>query len=193
MVNSSAVDNQQPSLSCDGTTLYFTSNRAGNENYDFYVVTRKRLEEPAPVLLPDQLTNPPHLLAHVGKGGVVYLIDRENMGHYAGANACTGTNQTVQSFSGAGGVWGTPAFWQNGFYTGAAGNPLTMFSFDTSTGLFNTTPASQSVQVYGYTGTTPSASSQGTSHGIVWTLDVGLYGYASPNAAGGDAPHGRRV
>ncbi|MBK5292058.1 MAG: PD40 domain-containing protein [Acidobacteriia bacterium] len=47
-------DNQQPSLSCDGTTLYFVSNRPGglgNANYDIYVSTRKKLEEPAPVLL----------------------------------------------------------------------------------------------------------------------------------------------
>jgi hypothetical protein len=54
LVNNSAFDNQQPSLSCDGTALYFTSNRPGglgNGSYDFYVTTRKRLEEPAPVLL----------------------------------------------------------------------------------------------------------------------------------------------
>jgi hypothetical protein len=54
IVNGIDVDNQQPSLSCDGTTLYFTSTRAGgpgSAGYDFYVTTRKRLEEPAPVLL----------------------------------------------------------------------------------------------------------------------------------------------
>jgi len=49
LVNGSDVDNQQPSLSCDGTTLYFNSNRA-SAGYDFYVTTRKKLEEPAPVL-----------------------------------------------------------------------------------------------------------------------------------------------
>ncbi|MBK5294921.1 MAG: PD40 domain-containing protein, partial [Acidobacteriia bacterium] len=51
----SAADNDMPSLSCDGTTLYFVSNRPGglgNASYDIYVATRKRLEEPAPVLLP---------------------------------------------------------------------------------------------------------------------------------------------
>jgi hypothetical protein len=53
LVNNSAFDNHQPSLSCDGTTLYFTSNRPGglsNGNYDIYVTRRERLEEPAPVL-----------------------------------------------------------------------------------------------------------------------------------------------
>jgi hypothetical protein len=54
LVNGSDVDNQQPSLSCDGTTLYFTSNRVGgpgSTGYDFYVTTRKKIEEPAPVLM----------------------------------------------------------------------------------------------------------------------------------------------
>jgi hypothetical protein len=32
---------------------------------------------------------------------------------------------------------------------------------------------------------TPSISSQGSSDGIVWAIDAGLYGYASRNAAGG--------
>ena len=47
----SASDDTMPSLSCDGTTLYFTSDRPeGFGGYDLYVATRKRLEEPAPVL-----------------------------------------------------------------------------------------------------------------------------------------------
>ncbi|MFN0170289.1 MAG: hypothetical protein ACKV22_28045 [Bryobacteraceae bacterium] len=54
MINDFAFDNDMPSLSCDGTTLYFVSNRPGglgNRSYDIYVATRKRIEEPAPVLL----------------------------------------------------------------------------------------------------------------------------------------------
>jgi hypothetical protein len=144
----------------------------------------------APVLLPDQMSAgvPTHLLAHVGKEGVVYLINRDSMGTFSGqAGLCTGSNnQIVQSFPGAGGIWGTPAFWQNSLYTGGAGNPLSQFSFDTATGLFNAAArTSQSTQHFNYTGTTPSVSSQGASSGIVWALDVSLYGYASPSAAGG--------
>jgi len=48
----SAQDDDFPTLSCDGTALYFSSNRPGGVGgYDFYVATRKRLEDPAPVLL----------------------------------------------------------------------------------------------------------------------------------------------
>src|SRR5262249_44592192 len=34
------------------------------------------------VLMPDQSVGSPHLLVVIGKEGVVYLIDRDNMGHY---------------------------------------------------------------------------------------------------------------
>ena len=135
----------------------------------------------APILLPDQTSGPTHLLAHVGKEGVIYLIDRDNMGQF---NATNG--QIVQSFSAGGGLWGTPAFWQNGFYYIGAGSPLQVFPFDTSTGMFpSTSPSSQSSFVFGFPSGTPSISSQGATNGIVWAIDAGLYGYASPNAAGG--------
>ncbi len=39
-------------LSCDGTTLYFSSNRPGGFGAgDLYFTTRKRLDDPTPVLL----------------------------------------------------------------------------------------------------------------------------------------------
>ena len=135
------------------------------------------------VLLPDQTSGagPVHLLTQVGKEGVVYLMDRDNMGQYNP----TDNSQIVQSFPGpAYGLWGTPALWQNNLYIGGQGDSLKHFTFDPSTGMFNpTTPASQSPEAFGYTGDTPSVSSQGALNGIVWTIDSSLYGYASPNAS----------
>jgi len=141
----------------------------------------------APVILPDQTAVgvPPHLLVEIGKEGVVYLVDRDNMGHLQ-LNDCSGSNsQIVQSFPGAGGLWGTPSFWQNGLYYAGAGYPMTVFSFDASTGLFTTSAASQSANAFNFPDASPSISSQGASNGIVWGIDARLYGYASPNAAGG--------
>lgn len=134
----------------------------------------------ATVLFPNQTgSGPQHLLTQVGKEGVVYLVDRDNMGQYNPSN----NSQIWQSFSGpSNGLWGTPALWHNNLYVGGAGDSVKQFSFDPSSELFSTTAASQTAQVFGYTGTTPSVSSQGTAHGIVWALDEGLYGYASPNA-----------
>jgi hypothetical protein len=127
----------------------------------------------AVVLLPDQTAAPTHLLVEIGKEGVAYLIDRDNMGQFQAAN----NNQIVEAFN-ASGVWGTPAFWQNGLYTAGAGDSLKLFSF--SSGLFVSTPSSQSSTGFGYPGATPSLSSQGASNGIAWAIDASLYGYASP-------------
>ena len=144
----------------------------------------------APVLLPDQTTSglPAHLLAQVGKEGIVYLIDRDNMGQYSPSS----NGQIVQSFNGGGGLWGTPAFWQNGFYYAGAGDFLKVYGFDPASGMFSCTPlpcspspVSQSSNLFNFPGATPSISSQGASNGIVWAIDAGLYGYASPNAGGG--------
>jgi hypothetical protein len=139
----------------------------------------------AAVLLPDQTAGgPKHLLAQTGKGepgkgGVVYLIDRDNMGKFNPTN----NDQIWQSFpSTANGLWGTPAFWRNNLYTGGAADSLRQFAFNPATEMFNTTVASLSAQVFGYPGTTPSVSSQSVAHGIVWAIDASLYGYASPNA-----------
>ena len=133
------------------------------------------------ILLPEQTSGagPKHLLAQTGKEGIVYLIDRDNMGQFNSSN----NGQIVQSFPGPKfGLWGAPAWWHNNLYIGGQGDSLGQFTFDPTTELFNTTVASQSGQVFGYPGTTPSVSSRGASHGLVWTLDISLYGYASPNA-----------
>ena len=51
LISDGTADNTYPVLSCDGTTLYFASNRPGGYGgYDLYVATRKMLEAPAPVL-----------------------------------------------------------------------------------------------------------------------------------------------
>jgi hypothetical protein len=129
----------------------------------------------AVVLLPDQASAPTHLLAQLGKEGVVYLIDRDNMGQFNSANS-----QIVQSFSGTyvnQGLWGTPAFWQNSLYFAGQGEPLQAFAFNPgSPGQFTVTLSSLSAQAFGYPGATPSISSQAASGGIVWVIDASLYG-----------------
>ena len=140
------------------------------------------------VLLPDQNSGPVlHLLVAIGKQGLVYLIDRDNMGHYE-----PGTNQVVQSFTGSpSGFYGTPAFWQNNLYfagsldNSGSGDYLKLFSFNPTTGQFDTAPASQSAHYFNFPGASPSISSQGASNGLVWALDESAYGYANPNPTDG--------
>ncbi len=134
------------------------------------------------VLFPNQTgSGPQHLLTEVGKEGVVYLIDRDNMGQYNQNN----NSQIVQSFNGPTyGQWGVPALWHNNLYTGGQYDAVRQFSFNPSTELFNTSVASQTPESFGYPGASPSVSSQTGSHGVVWAIDSSLYGYASPNVSG---------
>jgi hypothetical protein len=135
----------------------------------------------ATILFPNQTSGqgPDHLLVQTGKGGVIYLIDRDKMGRFNS----TSNDQIRQSFPGPSfGLWGSPALWQNNLYTGGQYDSLRQFTFDTSTELFNSTAASLSTHTFGYPGTTPSVSSRGNTQGILWTIDASLYGYASPNA-----------
>ena len=142
-----------------------------------------------PVLLPAQSSGT-ELLVEIGKEGVVYLINANSMGMLQENDQCQGNNsQIVQTFSGSpSGFYGTPAFWQNSLYFGGsvdnsgAGDYLKMFSFNTSTGTFDTTPVSQSSEYYYFPGASPSVSSQGTANGIVWALNESAYGYANPDA-----------
>jgi hypothetical protein len=141
-----------------------------------------------PIILPDQTSGPfPHLLVQIGKEGVVYLVNRDDMGEYS-----TTSNNIAQTFNGSpSGFYGTPAFWQNTLYFGGSldnpgyGDYLKMFTFDPTTGIFNTTPASQSSHYFEFPGVTPSISSQGSSNGLVWAVEASAYGYANPNPTDG--------
>jgi hypothetical protein len=134
------------------------------------------------LLLPDQASAPQHLLVSGGKEGVMYLLNRDGMGHYC--SGCASDTNAVQSFQAFTAFFGTPAFWQNSLYFAGSGDNLRQFSFDTSTGQFKVAYASQSAQVFNFPGATPSVSSQGTSNGIVWAIDSSQYGVPSAFGSG---------
>jgi hypothetical protein len=133
------------------------------------------------VLLPDQTTGPPHLLVQGGKEGLIYLIDRDNMGKYQ-----VGVDNVVQEFQGDNGSWTTVAFWQNNLYiAGGAGNCDTLKSYDFIAGSgFTASPSSSSSHCFPFPGATPVVSSAGNSNGVVWAADVGCYGPPVPCSGG---------
>jgi hypothetical protein len=98
------------------------------------------------VLLPDRTSAPQHLLVSGGKQGVLYLLNRDGMGNYC--NSCARDTNAVQSFQAFSAFFGTPAFWQNARYFAGSGDNLRQFSFDASSGLFNSAAASQSAHVF---------------------------------------------
>ena len=135
------------------------------------------------VLLPDQTGSFPHLLVTGGKEGMIYLIDRDNMGQFR----ASGNSQIVQSFFGDNGSFTTPVFWQNNLYIAGAyqGNQdsLRMYNFNPVT-WFSTTPSSSSGHVFPFPGATPVISASGASNGIVWAVDTSCYGVPSPSPCG---------
>ena len=130
----------------------------------------------AALLLPDQPGPHPHLVLGGSKEGKLYLVDRDNMGHFRS----TDDNQIVQSFFVSPlGIFSTPAFWENNIYF--AGRADVLKAFRLSGGLFSTTPTSQSTALFEFPGATPAVSSNGSTNGIVWALDTN--GFAARNPA----------
>jgi outer membrane protein assembly factor BamB len=126
------------------------------------------------LLLPDQPgTQYPHLLVQAGKEGTIDLVNRDNMGHFHPGN----DSQIVQTLPFViGGIWGSPAFWNNRIYFGGAFDHLKSFSFDPQAQLLSTGPTSQSPEGFRFPGPSPVVSANGTSNGIVWAVETDNYG-----------------
>src|SRR5438445_1480521 len=133
------------------------------------------------LLLPDQsIGGHTHLLAQAGKEGKIYLVDRDTMGGFnSSADNIVQEIPNPNNTNFTGGLWGTPAFWNNTLYTWGVGMNLKAYSL--SNGLLSTTPTATGPQSSGYPGATPSVSSNGNSNGIVWTVQTD--GYNRPSVA----------
>jgi hypothetical protein len=136
------------------------------------------------LVLPDSAGSAahPHLLVGCGKEGRIYLLDRDNLGHFNPNN----DSQAVQTLPGAvGQMFGSPAFFGNQiYYAGGASDKLK--SFTVSNGLLGTTPSSESSAAFGGFGATPTISANGAADAIVWILDgnlVALHAYNAANLA----------
>lgn len=126
------------------------------------------------LLLPNQPTPPIHLLTCVGKEGNIYLVNRDNMGHF---NA-NGDTQVVQTLM-IGQVWGAPAYWLNQTYFWGDGDYLKAYRLYGS--LFSASPVSQDSKTSLYPAPTPTVSANGSTNGIVWAV------FTSNNKTGGAA------
>jgi hypothetical protein len=121
----------------------------------------------------------PHLLIAGSKAGTIYLLDRDNMGHFNAAN----DSQIVQSVTGAvNGMWCTPAWFNGRFYYIGSGDRLKAFTLSSAT--INPTPVSVSPTAIGTS--SPSISANGTSDAIVWAMQSSpyvLHAYNATNVA----------
>ncbi|MGA2814297.1 MAG: chitobiase/beta-hexosaminidase C-terminal domain-containing protein, partial [Candidatus Acidiferrum sp.] len=132
------------------------------------------------VLLPT-LSSGEQLLAQVGKSGTLLLLNRNNLGKYCvnQTPACTSSDpQIVQEIAGANtGVWGSPAYWNNNFYTVGVNDVIRAFSFNAGNdGLMSTSPTSTSSTTFAFASPTPSISANGNEDAVLWALDGSAYG-----------------
>ena len=128
------------------------------------------------VVLPDAAGSPAHqhLLVGAGKEGTIYLIDRDNMGHYS-----TASNNIVQTFVGAiGGSFDTPAYFNNTLFYLGSGDVLRAFNI--ANAVISTTASSTSQTAFGFPGATPSISANGTSNAIAWAIQSDAYASSGP-------------
>jgi hypothetical protein len=142
-----------------------------------------------PLILPDQSGPVPHELVASGKPGILYVVDRDDMGHFNSGASDSQIVQSVPAFPNTSsilnGIFMSPAYWNGRVYV--AGISASLQAYTLSAGLLSTSPESQTSEQFNWPGgATVSVSSNGTAAGVVWALDGGrgvLHAYDATNLA----------
>jgi hypothetical protein len=125
----------------------------------------------APVVLPDGLGSSQHphlLLAASGKQGILYLLDRDNLGKFhSQADQATAVVQELDAVTDTGRVFSTPSLLNGTAYYVGTFNVMT--SYQISAGVL--TLAQSGPTTFGYPGATLSISADGTNSGILWGIN----------------------
>ncbi len=112
----------------------------------------------------------PHLIVEVGKPGVIYLLNRDNLGGMG--QGPKGTDDVVQEIPETGGVWGSMAAWpgDGGYVYIPSVGSLEMLKYSTEKGAPHLSLVANSSENLGFGSGSPLVTSNGTSagSGIVW-------------------------
>jgi hypothetical protein len=133
-----------------------------NQNY----LNTNDLDFSEPVLvLPDQTGQYPHLMVAIGKEGTVYLINRDNMGHYC--STCSNRNaQIVEELRAFAPDPGALIYFNNAVYTSGAGSLIKALALHN--GLLSRTPIAHSkITTQGHS---PIISANGTTGAVLWQI-----------------------
>ena len=106
----------------------------------------------------------PDLLVQVGKEGVLRVVNRDNMGHF---NSSTDSN--LQDVGGNGSVYGSPVYFNGKIYVWGSGEYLKAFTV--TNGVLSTSPTDEATDLFGFPGSTPTISANGTSNAILWAMN----------------------
>jgi hypothetical protein len=185
-VNKGGTDYGDSALKLDSTGAvkdYFTPyNQANMASKDIDFGSANAL------ILPDQSGPVAHELVASGKPGVLYLLNRDDMGHYNTGGSDSQIVQSIAAFPNTtgvtNGIFMSPVYWNGSLYVAGVGGSLQ--SYTLSAGRLSMSPASQSPEQFSWPPATASVSSNGTTAGIVWVLDGNagvLYAYDATNLA----------
>ena len=129
------------------------------------------LSSAGPALLVDQPGTVSHLMVTAAKGGTIYVLNRDNMGHFH-SGSDSQIYQTIPNAVAHGGSeegnYSAPVFFNNRIYYAAINDNLKTFQLQS--GFFTTTPTSQSAVTYPTRGGAFSVSANGSSSGILWAI-----------------------
>jgi hypothetical protein len=117
-----------------------------------------------PVLLPDQPGPHRHLLIAGGKGGGIYVIDRDQMGRYHTGD----DSHAVQVIRKTQGIYSASAYWNQHVFFIWSDDVLKDYRLDH--GQLSSAPAAQGTTRFNDPGATPTVSANGNTNGIVWVL-----------------------
>ena len=99
-----------------------------------------------------------------GKGGGVYVIDRDHMGQYHSGD----DSHAVQVIRKTHGIYSAPAFWnQHVFFFWSDDFPR---DFRLDNGQLSNAPSAHGLTRFNDPGATPTISANGNTNGIVWIL-----------------------
>jgi hypothetical protein len=119
----------------------------------------------------------PDLAVGAGKDGVLYVVNRNDMGHFNPSGNTQIVESIVNAFAGHG-LYSGPAYWQGYLYFWAANDVLRVYQMQN--GLVSTTAVATGSVVFNSPGATPVVSSNGGSNGIVWAINASGYGAGTP-------------
>jgi hypothetical protein len=155
-------------LSPSGAVLdYFTPFNQSNLN-----TIDLDLGSGGPLLLPEQPGNHPHLLIAAGKGGSIYVLDRDNLGHFNAGSDSQIVQELVDAFpKPANGEtnFSTPATWENNVYFCSSQDTVRQFKLNN--GLLSATPFAVSTTNFNFPGASMTVSANDDAGGILWAIE----------------------
>jgi hypothetical protein len=143
------------------------------------------------LVLPDQDGPYPHELIASGKQGIVYVLNRDNLGMFSANDSQVLQEVALKPGTTHDVLFGSPAYWNNTVYFAPNASPL--MAFPLSGGLLGT--PRKTAASYAGGGHSPSVSANGTSNGVLWVITDRLLAFDAISLkllyTTNQAPHGR--